>query len=111
MDNGWIALMTIPINSILMGERNTIVYFMAVGAVFLFVMIALLTVQDALKSRRMQKTDNIASMLGDSFYAIYRVNYENGTYEVFKKPGRGKQIPRRGEYELSLIHISGRSGG
>ena len=65
MDNGWIALMTIPINSILMGERNTIVYFMAAGAVFLFVMIALLTVQDALKSRRMRKTDNIASMLGD----------------------------------------------
>ena len=103
MDNGWIALMTIPINSILMGERNTIVYFMAVGAVFLFVMIALLTVQDALKSRRMQKTDNIASMLGDSFYAIYRVNYENGSYEIFKSsPGTGVEIPRRGEYERLL---------
>ena len=102
MDNGWIALMTIPIDSILMGERNTIVYFMAAGAVFLFVMIALLTVQDALKSRRMRRTDNIASMLGDSFYAICRVNYENGTYEVFKSPGIGKQIPRRGEYERLL---------
>ena len=102
MDNGWITLMTIPINSILMGERNTVVYFMAAAAVFLFVMIAMLTIQDALKSRRMRRTDNIASMLGDSFYAICRVNYENGTYEVFKSPGIGKQIPRRGEYERLL---------
>ena len=45
-------------------------------------------------------------MLGDSFYAIYRVNFRDGTYEAFKMSGdlRGV-LPERGPYALLLDRI------
>ena len=84
MSNGWTVLITMPMNSILMGERNTVVYLIAGVALLTFCTLAFITVQDALRSRRMKKADDTAHMLGDSFYAIYRVNVADGTYESFK---------------------------
>lgn len=45
-------------------------------------------------------------MLGDSFYAIYRVNFRDGSYEVFKAYDDLKaELPKRGNYALLLQAI------
>lgn len=106
MSNGWMVLMTIPINSILMGEKNTVVYIMAGLALTLFLILFFATVLDALRSRKMRKADDTAHMLGDSFYAIYRVNFVDGTYETFKTyDNLQSNIPRSGAYCLLLQAI------
>ena len=106
MPNGWTILLTIPINSILMGEENTVVYVIAGAAAILFLVLAFMTIQDALRSRRMKRADDTAHMLGDSFYAIYRVNFVDGTYDTFKTlDNLQSDIPPSGEYALLLQAI------
>lgn len=106
MSNGWTVILTLPINSILMGERNVVFYVMGGVAVVLFLLVALMTLQDLIRSRRMRKADDTAHMLGDSFYAIYRVNFRDGSYEAFKaNEDLQKELPRRGDYGLLLQAI------
>lgn len=106
MKNGWTVLLTIPINSILIGEKNTVVYVMAAAAILTFFALAFMTFRDAVRSRRMKRADDTAHMLGDSFYAIYRVNFVDGTYETFKTfDNLQSDIPHCGDYSLLLQAI------
>lgn len=107
MENGWTVLMTIPINSILIGEKNTVVYLIAGMALITFIVMVFMTIQEAVRSRRIKKADDTAHMLGDSFYAIYRVNFVDGTYETFKTyDNLQSNMPRCGAYTLLLQAIS-----
>lgn len=103
MENGWTGIMTIPISSILMGEENTIVWGMAAMALLLFLVLSFMTIQDFLHSRRMRVADETAHMLGDSFYAIYRINFCTGTYTALKLHESLKGImPPNGSYSVFL---------
>ena len=103
MSNGWTVIITIPISTILMGEPNTVVYIMALVALFLFAVLALMTIRDIVKSRHMKKADATAHLLGDSFYAIFSVNFQTGTYESFKVADDLRNaLPHAGDYSLLL---------
>ena len=103
MRNGWTVIVTIPTRSILMGEPNTIVKIMALLAVIFFLTLAFMTVQDALKNRTMKKADDTIHMLGDSFYAIYRVNAKDGSYESIKTyQDLLDKLPPKGDYAAFL---------
>lgn len=107
MDNGWTVIITIPINSILMGKESTTVYVIAGIAAFLFVMLTFLTVQDVVRGKKMKKADDTAHMLGDSFYAIFRINFRRGTYEAIKlTPNMKGLLAPQGEYDTLLTIIS-----
>ena len=103
MNNGWTVIMTMPIQQILMGEENTVILILSGVAVFLFLVLIFMTIQDMIKSRVMKKADDTARILGDSFYSIYRVNVKTGTYECFKLYDdlRGK-VPMKGSYASLL---------
>lgn len=98
MDNGWTVIMTIPTEQILMGEQNTVVYLISGVAIVLFLVLAFMTIQDFLRTRRMKKADDTAHMLGDSFYSIYLVNVRDETYEGFKISDDLMYLPRKGDY-------------
>lgn len=55
MSNGWTVILTLPINSILMGEKNIVIYVIAAIALVLFLVVALMTVQDILRNRQMKR--------------------------------------------------------
>lgn len=99
MRNGWTVILTIPTMHILMGDQNTLIYILAVVALVLFLMLAYITIREALRSRSMKKADDTAHMLGDSFYAIYRVYLRDGSYEGIKiyEDLQGK-VPKKGSY-------------
>ena len=84
MNNGWTVIITIPVQSMLMGDPSMAVYFMAATASVLFVSMMYLVIRDAFQSRKIKRADDTAHMLGDSFYAIFRVNFQEGTYEAIK---------------------------
>lgn len=103
MPNGWTVIITMPIRSILMGEPSTMVYIIAALALVVFLVLLFMTIQDILRSRSAKKADDTAHMLGDSFYAIYRINFVNGTYECFKTSSTLQGIlPERGDYAIFL---------
>lgn len=99
MRNDWTVILTIPTMHILMGDQNTLIYILAVVALVLFLMLAYITIREALRSRSMKKADDTAHMLGDSFYAIYRVYLRDGSYEGIKiyEDLQGK-VPKKGSY-------------
>lgn len=100
MDNGWYVIVTIPIDAILMGDQNYVIYIMAAISILLFALLSFMTVQDALRARRMKKANDTARLLGDSFYAIFRVNFRRGGYEVIKAASdMVDRLPRQGDYQ------------
>ena len=103
LSNGWTVIMTIPLNSILMGEQNIVVYALVAVSVVLFLALSVLILRDALKNRRMKKADDTIHILGDSFYAIFRVNFQEGVYEGIKiYEDLQDELPRSGDYCLIL---------
>ena len=107
MENGWTVIITTPVSDILMGETNTMVVFMGIIALGLFLLLAFFTVQDLIHSRSMRIANRTARLLGDSFYAIYRVDLRSETYESFKlHESMEGVLPLRGDYALLLETMS-----
>ena len=107
MSNGWTVIMTIPMRTILMGEENLIIYFMAGISLILFFSLSLMIFRDILRSRSLKKSDDTIHILGDSFYAIYRINFREGTYEAIKlHPDVKAVLPETGEYSVFLATMS-----
>lgn len=47
MSNGWTVILTVPVQSILIGDQNTFIYILAAVALVLFLMLAGVTIVDA----------------------------------------------------------------
>ncbi len=106
MDTGWTVILTIPLNSILFGDQNLTVYIIAGIAFLMFLMLSVLTIRDIFQSHRMRRGDDTIHMLGDSFYAIYRVNFQQESYETVKMYEDSEGVlPPRGDYSCLLNHI------
>lgn len=103
MDNGWTVVLTIPFESVLMGESNVTIWIMVVISALLFLILTGMVIRDIIQSKRMKLAGNTIKILGDSFYAIYRVNYRTGTYESIKSSDDlPRQLPDSGNYTVLL---------
>ena len=105
MSNGWTVILTVPVESVLMGDRSLPLYAAVGVGILLFLILAFMVVRDLAHSRRIQLADNTIHILSDSFFAIYRINFVEGTFTAIKTSAdlEGK-VPRRGSYE-SLLEI------
>ena len=105
MSNGWTVILTVPFESVLMGDLSITMMALIVISAILFLILAAMVRRDLVNSKRMERAGNTIQILGDSFYAIYRVNYQTGTYEAIKSAedihGR---LPSSGPYR-SLLDI------
>lgn len=106
MSNGWTVILTIPFDSVLMGEKNVVIYFLACVGVFIFVTLLVMVLKNLIQVRKIRTSENTVRILGDSFYAIYLVDYKKGTYEFIKpSPDVAKDIPGKGDYSDLLRAI------
>ena len=84
MDNGWMSVITIPTHVILQdGWDSTLLIIAAVFATILVVAAAFMA-YSRVQEHKARHTANTLKLLGDTFYAIYRINYVKGTYEAIK---------------------------
>ena len=103
MDNGWLSVITIPLKNILQDGWNGVIIALAVIGLALVLTLAGSMIREYLGERMIKHTSDTLKILGDTFYAIYRVNYEEGTYETVKSSDDVKgQLGRRGTYEHLL---------
>lgn len=106
MSNGWTVIMTIPIRDILMGDRNTALNVLAGVGVLLFGVLTAMVIRDLQQNKRIKKAGNTIQILSDSFYAVYRVNFREGTYEALKMSKDLKaQTPQTGGYDFLLATV------
>ena len=81
--NGWLCILTVPYDTLLQGVQSILIYY-GVGIV-LFLAIALaMWLRDRRLSRTARRTTETVQVLGNMYYAIYRLNIKTGVYEVTK---------------------------
>lgn len=84
MGNGWLSVITIPTQAILQeGWDSTLLAIAGVFVAVLLVAVAFM-MRSFVDERKARHTADTLKLLGDTFFAIYRINYQNGTYETIK---------------------------
>ncbi|MBM6930859.1 response regulator [[Clostridium] spiroforme] len=106
VDNGWMVVITIPISVLLMEDGNLIIYGLIITGVVLIVILAIMFIRDLLNYRKIKEADSTIEILSDSFYAIYRLDIQNGTYKAIKyADDMEKRLHKEGKYEDLLATI------
>lgn len=106
MDNGWYAIVTVPYDEILGGLQAVLWPLLLMFAVSFLVMLFL-----AMREQRLEagarRAGETAQVLGNTYYALYRVDYQRETYEMIKGSDYvRKRIASTGPY-ADLLRTAG----
>ena len=105
LDNGWLSVITIPYNTILEELTGFTIGFSAIFVFFLITTLFMIWRSSKL-NRYAERTNETVRVLGNSYYAIYRIDYNLCTYEMIKGSDYVRsKIAKTGPYEdlLSII--------
>lgn len=102
LPNGWISIVTIPYAQILAGLHEITGVFLALFLIFLLFLV-LITWRDLRAGVQMERTNETVRVLGNSYYALYRVDFGKDTYEMIKGSDYVRsRIGPKGRYEELL---------
>lgn len=104
--NGWISVVTIPQQELVQGVYELSNMYIIILGVF-FIMLIVMSLREKKVNKMYRYTNDTMRALGNSYYAIYRVNYAQNTYDMIKGSDYVRQrIPAQGDYDL-LIRTAG----
>lgn len=107
LESGWTSAITIPIQDILQDGWDTTVVVLGIICVALMALMIGILVRSYFERRRRQHTEDTLKILGDTFYAIFRIDYEAGTYETIKSsPDMLDHVGKSGSYD-HLLSLAG----
>lgn len=100
--NGWISIITIPY-SILLSEVKEL-YYLYIGSFILFIIIGIIAYfREISLNKKIEETNEAVRVLGNSYYAIYRINFEKGTYFMLKgSEYMREKLSKIGNYQVFL---------
>lgn len=99
MENGWYSIITRPYSNVLRNMNWLFLAFTVVIGLFLL-MVAAMTWREVRTNARMERTNETVRVLGNFYYALYRVDYGQGTYETIKGSDYVRaRLPETGNYE------------
>lgn len=100
--NGWLSIITIPYRTILGDLRELAIILAAVFMAFLIFTITM-SIREYRLSRNMERTNETVRVLGNSYYAIYRINVVGASYEMIKASDDIRaRLEKRGDYEVFI---------
>lgn len=100
--NGWLCILTIPFESLYENLYEMYIYY-AVVIIVLVVIMALMWIREQKIRRYIEDKNDTIQMLGNSYYAMYRIMLEEGTYEMIKGSDYVRQrLPYSGSYQELL---------
>ena len=106
MDNGWISIVTFSYDNIMGNFRWITRTFGLVSLAFLAALIGM-TWRDSKFSAQMERTNETVRVLGNSYYALYRIDFGKETYEMIKGSDYVRsRIPPSGRYG-ELLRVAG----
>ena len=106
MDNGWYCIVTVPYARLLGGLRSLIWPLLLMFAVSLLALAAL-SWREMRLTARIRRADETARVLGNRYYALYRVDYERETYQMIKGSDYVRdRLPPAGPYS-DLLRTAG----
>lgn len=85
MSNGWTSIVTFSLRQVLYGTSNSTSMYLLSG-IFLILLVAVIIsiLREYAEKRKVKYISDTLQILGDTYYAIYRINFETGTYETIK---------------------------
>ena len=102
LPNGWKAIITIPFHEIF-GELNRLIAVFSLFFACFLMMTLFLSVRDWRLQHKIGRSNETVRVLGNSYYALYRVNVNDASYEIIKGSEYVlKRLPVRGDYERLL---------
>lgn len=105
--NGWLCMMTISLEALYKNLYQLYFYYGAIVALLLAIFVFVWIRERSLKKYIQDKNETV-QMLGNSYYAIYRIDLENSTYEMIKGSADVEQmLPYSGPYEELLRVLVG----
>lgn len=105
--NGWFSILTVP-ESYMSGYWKTILrIYIALCIGFSFV-IGLTRFKEGRSFQKEKRVNETVHMLGHSYYALYRINISNATYEIVKASDYVREhMPEQGDYQELLQTLRG----
>ena len=104
--NGWLSLVTLPASYIL-SDLNAVVRSFVIAILLFLVGAFVMLWRDAAMNRRVERTTDTVRVLGNRYYALYRVNCAAGTFEMIKGSDHVRQrLGGDGEYNALLEAVA-----
>ena len=79
--NGWLCILTVPYQTLLQGVQDILIWYVLGLGLFLAVAFGM-WLRDRRLSHKAQRAAETVQVLGNMYYALYRINVVNGTYEM-----------------------------
>ena len=100
--NGWISIITIPYSTLLSEVKE--LYYVYIGSFILFIIIGMIAYFREIKlNKKIEETNEAVRVLGNSYYAIYRINFEKETYFMLKASDYMREkLSKIGNYQVFL---------
>lgn len=99
MENGWFSIVTIPYYNIL-GSLNFLILLFCLITGFSIVALVVMTWKEMGANAKIERTNETVRVLGNSYFALYRVDYGQNTYEMIKATDYVRsRIPQTGCYD------------
>lgn len=103
MSNGWLSVVTIPFATTLEELTEFIVTFSTIFLMLTFI-IVFMAIRDYKMKSKIQYINDTIQTLGNSYYAIYRVNYQTNRYKMIKgQQDMIRKTGNKGDY-TSLVY-------
>lgn len=83
MSNGWLSILTIPF-SVILKDLNYFSWMFYSLVFVLLIGMGLITWRNICNQRTFERTNEAVQVLGNSYYAIYRIDYSQERYEIIK---------------------------
>ena len=101
--NGWYSVITIPYDYLLRGTEKISIFYLS-SIVFISILSVLFLVRDWHLNQKVKLTNDVVRVLGNSYYALYLVNVEQGSYTIIKASDYVRQhLPEKGTY-MDFLH-------
>ncbi len=80
-ENGWLCILTVPYETLLQGVQSILVWY-AAGFIFFLLIAVGMWLRDRKLSRAARRSSETLQVMGNIYYAFYRINMVTGTYEL-----------------------------
>ena len=106
ISTGWMVIITVPFHTILDNLNQVTLLFGLVMLVWVAALF-LVTWRNLRLDQAVERTNETVRVLGNSYYALYRVNYRDDTYEMIKGSEYVRSfLPPNGPYP-ELLRVTG----
>lgn len=104
-DKGWISIVTIPYGYLL-EDYETLLQWFTVTLVIMLLFVLLFFYRDRLLNRKFREINDVVQALGNSCFAIFRINYRTGRYKRIRTDSRlCRCLPDSDDYSKMISSI------